>query len=286
MVNELRSWPLAAVLALSVATLACGDFNVVRPGDADEAVGDTYAWGASDAIPPGQVGVCVWAVDEDGNLGGLPADGYADFQVSATGGEIYNAPTGLFTHDFTYDCIEVWNATTANVETVTAELLALSSGYILDRIVVLGGVDYVGEVTGTNHASVEVFDQTGGYIWFKILPGEGDFPGGEGCTPGYWRQAHHFHNWVGYTPTTLFGDVFDDAFPGMTLHDVVQLGGGGLNALGRHTVAALLNAARVDFDYTAAQVIDLFNDVYPGSRGDYEALKNEFDFLNNQGCPL
>ena len=36
---------------------------------------------------------------------------------------------------------------------------------------------------------------------------------------------------------------FDDAFPGMTLLEVLSQGGGGLNALGRHTVAALLNAA-------------------------------------------
>jgi hypothetical protein len=80
--------------------------------------------------------------------------------------------------------------------------------------------------------------------------------------------------------------VFEDAFPGMTLVQVLDLGGGGLNALGRHTVAALLNAASgdVDYDLTALQVINAFNAVYPG--GDYESLKNRFDLLNNQGCPI
>jgi hypothetical protein len=72
----------------------------------------------------------------------------------------------------------------------------------------------------------------------------------------------------------------------MTLLEVLDLGGGGLNALGRQTVAALLSAASgdVDYDMTVAQVISAFNSVFPG--GDYETLKNRLDFLNNQGCPL
>jgi hypothetical protein len=83
-----------------------------------------------------------------------------------------------------------------------------------------------------------------------------------------------------------FSAVFDNAFPGKTLLDVLENGGGGLNALGRHTVAALLNAASsgVDYDLTSAQVISLFNAAYPG--GDYEALKNRFAGFNEQGCPL
>ncbi len=57
--------------------------------------------------------------------------------------------------------------------------------------------------------------------------------GGEGCTPGYWKQPHHFGSWTSpYTPATLFADVFEDAFPGMTLLDVASQGGGGLIALG------------------------------------------------------
>ncbi|MDH3224417.1 MAG: hypothetical protein OEO23_11935, partial [Gemmatimonadota bacterium] len=67
--------------------------------------------------------------------------------------------------------------------------------------------------------------------------------GGEGCTPGYWKQPHHFDSWTGYDPEDLFSSAFEDAFPGMTLLEVLKQGGGGLKALGRHTVAALLNAA-------------------------------------------
>ena len=34
------------------------------------------------------------------------------------------------------------------------------------------------------------------------------------------------------------------------------------------------------------EVIALFNDVYPGSTGQYNALKNEFAAANEAGCPL
>ncbi len=113
--------------------------------------------------------------------------------------------------------------------------------------------------------------------------------GGEGCTPGYWKQSHHFASWTApYEPTTPFSDVFDDAFPGMTLVEVLKQGGGKLIALGRHTVAALLNGASggVDYDLSAAQVIAEFNNVYPGSNGEYNTLKGYFETFNEQGCPL
>ncbi|MGR9085984.1 MAG: hypothetical protein ACU841_02795 [Gammaproteobacteria bacterium] len=112
---------------------------------------------------------------------------------------------------------------------------------------------------------------------------------GQGCTPGYWKQEHHFDSWtLPYTPATPFATVFDDAFPGKTLLDVLKQGGGGLKALGRHTVAALLNAASagVDYDLTASDVIAQFNAAYPGSASTYEKLKNKFAKLNEQGCPL
>jgi len=111
----------------------------------------------------------------------------------------------------------------------------------------------------------------------------------EGCTPGYWKQPHHFDSWPApYTPDTLFSDVFEDAFPGLTLLDALKLRGGGLNALGRHTVAALLNAASpdVDYDLTVAEVIDAFNEIYPANKFQYNLLKGYFEDFNEEGCPL
>lgn len=119
--------------------------------------------------------------------------------------------------------------------------------------------------------------------------------GGEGCTPGYWKQPHHFDDWPApYTPGTLFSDVFDDAFPGKTLLTVLSQpassppGPNQLNNLGRHTVAALLNGASdgVNFPIPAAQVIKLFDMTWPGTNDAYNALKDQFADANEAGCPL
>jgi hypothetical protein len=113
---------------------------------------------------------------------------------------------------------------------------------------------------------------------------------GEGCTPGYWKQPHHFGNWPApYKPNMLFADVFENAFPGMTLLQVLQQGGGGLIALGRHTVAALLNGASdyVNYGLTAGEVIQQFNQVFPSStKNGYQALHTMFADLNERKCPL
>ena len=116
--------------------------------------------------------------------------------------------------------------------------------------------------------------------------------GGEGCTPGFWKEpAVRWDIWPEpYTPDTLFCDVFECAFPGKTLLMVLRQGGGGLNALGRHTVAALLNAVSslVDYDLTVDDVIEMFNEVYPeGNTEDYNYLKDKvFEYYNEQGCPI
>lgn len=120
--------------------------------------------------------------------------------------------------------------------------------------------------------------------------------GGEGCTPGFWRNwtgmgpGRQGNAWerTGYSPNQLFSDVFENAFPGKTLLQVVSQGGGGLDALGRHTVAALLNAAHPDvsYDLTVEQVISKFNAVFPGNNRAYNTLKDEFEAFNEQGCPL
>lgn len=111
----------------------------------------------------------------------------------------------------------------------------------------------------------------------------------EGCTPGWWRQRHHLDSWPApYMTGTLFSNIFEDAFPGKTLLQVLRQGGGGLKVLGRHTVAALLNSASPDvsYDLSIIEVIDMFNDVYPGSKQDYNSVKNTLENFNEQVCPL
>ena len=120
------------------------------------------------------------------------------------------------------------------------------------------------------------------------LPEECDTPLVGGCTPGYWKASQHFDSWTSpYDPGDLFNDLdgFTDvtAFNGLTLLQVLNLGGGGINALGRHTVAALLNSAGgFGVDLTSLQTA--FNSAI--ASGDYEPLKDVLEGLNELGCPL
>jgi hypothetical protein len=162
----------------------------------------------------------------------------------------------------------------------------IPAGFQLDKIektTVDGGVTTTVDIFGTNTVSGDVDGDTGVLVKFFNSPVEG----GEGCTLGFWKQEQHFDSWPApYTPSTLFSSVFENAFPGKTLLQVLQLGGGGLNALGRQTVAALLNAASsgVSFDLTVTEVINVFNAAFPS--GNIEGTKNTVELFNQQGCPL
>jgi hypothetical protein len=113
-----------------------------------------------------------------------------------------------------------------------------------------------------------------------------------GCTPGYWKQDQHFDSYPGaISPSLLFdaagvgGNTFANAFPGKTVLQVLWQGGGGLNALGRHAVAALLNAYQLPGSYYGGNtVVNMFNDAY--ASGNYETTKNLFAAANEIGCPL
>ncbi|MDI6858581.1 MAG: hypothetical protein QME71_09745, partial [Dehalococcoidia bacterium] len=123
-------------------------------------------------------------------------------------------------------------------------------------------------------------------------PGATTTPGKvEGCTPGYWKT--HLGAWVatGYMPGNSFESVLGrNAFPGdPTLYEVLRSGGGGIYALGRQAVAALLNAAHPDVDSkpdldTAAEVIAAFQAGYDS--GDIEETKEMFEDSNDSSCPL
>ena len=149
-------------------------------------------------------------------------------------------------------------------------------------VVQAGQYENMGTVSGTPPGAGPVMDVDPSHYFGGVVVAQG-------CTPGYWKQPHHFDSWPNpFMPESLFSDVFEDAFPGKTLREVLRGGGGGLNALGRHTVAALLNAAagEVSFGLTPSEVIALFNDVFPGTKDEYNELKDSFEALNERGCPL
>jgi len=110
----------------------------------------------------------------------------------------------------------------------------------------------------------------------------------QGCSDGYWKT--HTDSWAAteFDTDDLFDNVFGrNAFPELTLLDVLNTGGGGLDALGRQTVGALLNSAHpsVNYPLTTAEVITLFQTAFDS--GNYEAQKNAFEAFNkNLPCPL
>lgn len=144
--------------------------------------------------------------------------------------------------------------------------------------------------------SAQAADNTIGFRveYFNTL----DDTGGEGCTPGYWKNHAGIYShskggqkkpsaWEGYAPTDSYDATFGvtSSFGG-TLIDAANRGGGGENALGRHAVAALLNAANsgVSYAFTEAQVIALVQAAY--ASGDFTGAKDQLATENEQGCPL
>ena len=118
----------------------------------------------------------------------------------------------------------------------------------------------------------------------------------EGCTPGYWKN--HTESWVGFTPDQTLGSVFTfpnaaDPLAGATLLDALSFKGGPTvedkeALLLHHAVAGLLNAsAGLDYALSVRGVIKTANRSLARHRAaKYERVKNEFDEVNNLGCPL
>ncbi len=110
----------------------------------------------------------------------------------------------------------------------------------------------------------------------------------QGCGQGYWKN--HTDRWpVAYATTSDFDAVFGvNAFtPDITLLQALKREGGGVNALARQAVAALLNAASPDVAYPTSveQVIVTVQSALAGG-GSIEAAKNEFERNNRLDCPL
>ncbi len=83
--------------------------------------------------------------------------------------------------------------------------------------------------------------------------------GFDGCTPGFWKQRHHFEYWP-IDPETSFNAIFqcDPALfdPEITLGEALRLKGGRLNKVGRHGTAAYLNwlTSGVDFPLSFEEI--------------------------------
>jgi hypothetical protein len=117
--------------------------------------------------------------------------------------------------------------------------------------------------------------------------------GGEGCELGFWRNRADTIRFPGAWPRTGYapGDNLDAAFDvatdtGLSLLAGLDARGGGLNALVRQAVAALLNAAHpgVGYDLSREEVKAMFRDALEDEN--YRHLQNIFEDLNKRGCPI
>ena len=124
--------------------------------------------------------------------------------------------------------------------------------------------------------------------------------GNEGGTPGFWKNNADKKGAVAWGPTGLSPDqkvstVF--AIPAglpsyvgnQTLLDALSNGGGGVDALLRQAVAALLNARHplVNYPLTSQQIISSVNAALAsGNAATIEALKNQLDAYNNLFHPI
>lgn len=177
----------------------------------------------------------------------------------------------------------------------------------------------VGETTEQGNGSVETVDATDTNISTEaefVFGGSGAVDdlvichtppdrGDEGCTPGYWRQPHHFDSWPSdWTdaegqPDVDFCEVFTcdgtialqrpetGNLNDISLLEALELRGGGVNALARHGAAAALNAngdSGVDYFYTLSEVQTIVNGAL--SSGEYESAKDDLAEANEQLCPL
>ena len=124
----------------------------------------------------------------------------------------------------------------------------------------------------------------------RVITKCAEVTGNQGCTPGYWKQSQHFDSWQGYSPNQTYQSVFGvSTFGSKTLLSVLKLGGGGVNALGRLSVAALLNASNdnVAFPLTTSEVISQTKAALQGGNAaTIESLKNQLDAFSNLGCPI
>ena len=211
-----------------------------------------------------------------------PAGTWATFGVSATGGTLLlGSPVTINAADLgdASECREIWQSATGEGTSVTIAETGRSAGTKLDKIVWVAGDVWSEALPPVSSVTLDAIN--GAVVWFKNVPSDDD-GGGEGCTPGYWKN--HLGAWTStpYAP----GDDFDATFgvnlwtPNITLGTAINTGGGGVRRLTRHATAALLNASHpiVDYDLPVAQVIAMVQSA--AASGDYNAAADVFVPLN------
>lgn len=263
-----------ALAALAVSLGACSQDTATGPQLAPhEAVFNTTPTGYVDVYKFGPAGTYEFEASETVASGLV----YSNFSVTADGRRtIWQQGNPLApATDLT--------VTELPVEGIQVDSIVLVT---FTNSVLTGVQTFTGTNSATAYGLTNLTDVAFKFYNSEAPPPPPPPPGGgtEGCTPGYWKQPHHFDSWVGYLPGDSFDAVFGVSYGG-TLLEGASAKGGGVNALARHAVAALLNASStVDYAANTAQVIDAVQAAF--ASGDFETQKNVFEGWNEMGCPL
>jgi hypothetical protein len=157
---------------------------------------------------------------------------------------------------------------------------------------VAGQYSNVGTAVGTPEGAPNVTASDPSHYFGRVA-------GGQGCTPGYWKN--HTDSWppTGYSTSQKVSTVFNQAaiYPALGNSTLLQAldfaGGPDLQGAGeillRAAVSALLNAAHpgVAYPRTVGQVVaDVNSALASGNRDTMLTLAAALDADNNLGCPL
>ncbi len=243
-------------------------------------------------------------VSPDGGITWFDANTEAD-AVSISGGATYRFTTTACYTDYGYflndilisdDVLQLYQPMPNFI--VAADNLSFS--YTIDAPDICknyeGSVMNTATVTTTaSDTETDIFLSASDDAWVRCEPQQD--MGGQGCTPGYWKQDHHFDSWpAGITPDMTYSSIFDRIITvrikkvGLvtdpTLAQALAAQGGQVNALARHSVAGYLNAANgdVSYDLSTAQIVSSVQMAIDNS--DFQDTKDALVNFNEQGCPL
>lgn len=178
----------------------------------------------------------------------------------------------------------------------------LPDGWMLDRVEIFTAdvvdgqevITQTTENTATVSASVIGLERGVTAVYYNS-PGEVVIIGGEGCTPGAWKnRLLRVDRWP-VSPDTPVGDVWSAApaeLADATLLEALSFRGGSsfndkVQILLRAATAAYLNSLSVDYDLTTQQIIDGGNAaIASGDKDTVIDLAETLDGFNNQDCPI
>lgn len=289
-----KRWAGTIAVAGAISLAACADTASGPVNLLNSSEHFNLVTGTLDGIPEGAIQICKVAAG-----GGANGVNFT-FTVTRNGADITGGNNVTVA---TGQCVNVANAATANgsnTDAVVVTELAEPANWNLTAITATRYQAAAGSPSNTGSDAVDLANQRATVNFNNDLAARVTFTntftppppptGNNGCTPGYWKQPHHFDSWdASYDPTDSFNATFGigtNWFPNsFTLLDGLSIGGGQYKALARHAVAALLNAAEGFYPLTEAQVIAAVQAAYANSAL-IESTKNTFEDGNELGCPL